>query len=91
MKPGKRDRIGQICQRLNKHPKGLVTKYRGWDGAFENVVVKKNTQPTPSIWHKTECPPLNEGGKLHDPPPIKHNPTKSHVVDEIVVLFSTFS
>ena len=65
--------------------KGLVKKYRvGRAGAFGNVVDKKRMAHPLPFGTKLTNPPLNEGWKLHDPPPIKHeffwlqrNPRKS--------------
>ena len=45
------------------------TKSMGGGGAFGNVVDKKNTWPTPSLRHKNDYPPLEQGWKLHDPLP----------------------
>jgi len=41
----------------------------GWARAFENVVVRKH-DPFLPFGAKLCDPPLNEGLKLHDPPPL---------------------
>ena len=94
----------QLIEHL-RYIKGLVKKYGGGGGGGggegggpEHLKMwwLQNTRPTPSIWHKLSDPPLNGGWKSLDRPPYEtwhfwlHNPTKSHFVYEIMVLF-TFS